>query len=361
MCSVRIRDLVLLVITVLAVIPEFVSAQDSSGRQLLVGTRHVPPFAMKDAEGKWTGISIDLWREIAKELNLDFAMQEKDLSGLIDGLESGGLDAVVAALTITSEREEILDFTHPFYHSGLGIAVPTQATGGWKAVVRQLFSMRLAGAIAALAAVLFLVGLIVWTLERKKNAEQFGGKTADGLGAAFWWAAVTMTTVGYGDKTPRTFGGRLVSLVWMFASLLLISSFTAAITSALTVSQLETGIDGPEDLPGLRVATVAGSTAETYLRKNRVTAIVFDRPQDAVQAMGEGVADATVYDAPILRYLVNKELRLPLHVVARVFEPQDYAFGLPQGSNLRESINCLLLQKTSSPEWHDLVYQYLGE
>jgi len=50
-----------------------------------------------------------------------------------------------------------------------------------------------------------------------------------------------------------------------------------------------------------------------------------------------------------------------LHVVARVFEPQDYAFGLSQGSDLRESINRLLLQKTSSSQWRDLVYQYLGE
>ncbi len=321
------RRVVVILSAALAVLSGEAAAQDSGGQQLRVGTRHVPPFAMKDAEGKWTGISIDLWKEIAQELGLSFAFQEKELQGLIDGLRSGQLDAAVAALTITSEREELFDFTHPFYHSGLGIAVPAQATGGWKSVVRQLFSMRLAGAIAALAAILFLVGLVVWALERKKNAEQFGGKTADGLGSAFWWAAVTMTTVGYGDKAPRTFGGRLVSLIWMFASLLLISSFTAAIASALTVSQLETGIDGPEDLPGLRVATVVGSTAETYLRKNRVTAIAFDRPRDALQAIGEGVADAAVYDAPILRYLVNKELRLPLHVVARVFEPQDYAFG----------------------------------
>ena len=109
------------------------------------------------------------------------------------------------------------------------------------------------------------------------------------------------------------------------------------------------------------MATVEGSTAEAYLRRHRVTAITFDRPREALLAVSEGVADAAVYDAPILRYLANKELRLPIHVVARVFEQQDYAFGLLQGSDLRESINRLLLKRTSSPEWRDLVYQYLGE
>ena len=57
----------------------------------------------------------------------------------------------------------------------------------------------------------------------------------------------------------------------------------------------------------------------------------------------------------------DKELHLPLRVVPRVFEPQDYAIALRQGSALREPVNQVLLDKTASADWQDLLYRYLGE
>ncbi|MFH7563901.1 MULTISPECIES: ion channel [Oceanimonas] len=48
--------------------------------------------------------------------------------------------------------------------------------------------------------------------------------------------------MGYGDKAPVTFAGRLVGLIWMFAGMIMVASFTAAITSSLTVNNLRTGI-----------------------------------------------------------------------------------------------------------------------
>ena len=49
--------------------------QTLSGRTLIVGTQEVPPFAMKNNEGTWTGVSIDLWRQIAAELSLPFELR----------------------------------------------------------------------------------------------------------------------------------------------------------------------------------------------------------------------------------------------------------------------------------------------
>ena len=337
------------------------AGQEQVDRKLINGTRHVPPFAIHTEDGSWKGISIDLWREIADELDLAYELRETDLKGMVGGLQDGTYDAAVAALTMTAEREELIDFTHPFYNSGLGIAVPATSSSGWAGLLARFASADLAKVIAGLAVLLFVVGFLVWLFERRRNPEQFGGKSAQGIGASFWWSAVTMTTVGYGDKAPRTVGGRVVGLIWMFASILLISSFTAAIASALTVSQLETGVSGPEDLPGLRVGTLRDSTSEAYLRRNHITTTTYDTPRAALQVLVAGEVDAVVYDAPILRYLVNKELRAPLRVLPRVFEPQSYAIALPPGSTLREPINRLVLRRTSEPEWRDLLYRYLGE
>ena len=93
-------------------------------KKLTVGTREAPPFSMKDNDGRWTGISIDLWRQIATELNLTYEFLELDQYNLLEGLTNGALDVVVENLTITPERLDKFDFTYPFYTAGLGIAFP---------------------------------------------------------------------------------------------------------------------------------------------------------------------------------------------------------------------------------------------
>lgn len=341
--------------------PSLSRGQDEPPKRLIVATRHVPPFAIRGEDGAWRGISIELWKSIAEELGLVYDFRETDLKGMVQGLQDGTYDAAVAALTMTAEREQLVDFTHPFYNSGLGIAVPASDSASWMGLLRRLLSADFAKATGALAVLLFLIGFLVWVFERKRNPGQFGGNAPQGIGASFWWSAVTMTTVGYGDKAPRTIGGRVVALVWMFASILLISSFTAAIASALTVSQLESGVKGPEDLPGLRVGTLRDSTSEAYLRRKHIVTMAYGSASAALDRLVRGEVDAVVYDAPILRYLVNVQLGLPLRVLPRVFEQQSYAIALPQASALREPINRLILARTFEPQWRDLLYRYLGE
>ena len=92
-------------------------------RELVVGTKVAPPFAMKAEDGSWHGISIELWRRIANQTHLRYRFQETTLKDLTEGVADGSLDAGVAALTVTGPRRQMVDFTQPFYSTGLGIAV----------------------------------------------------------------------------------------------------------------------------------------------------------------------------------------------------------------------------------------------
>ena len=332
----------------------------SAPRKLVVGTRHAPPFAIERDDGSWTGVSIDLWRDIANRLHLDYELRESKLSEMLPGLGDGRFDAVVAALTVTAEREKGVDFTHPFHTSGLGIAVSGKTRGGWAAVLSRLGSPAFLRVLLVLLVLLFVAGGLVWVFERRRNPEQFGPRPGKGLAAAFWWSAVTMTTVGYGDKAPKTVGGRVVALIWMFAGLIAISSFTAAITASLTVSQLRSPVRGPEDLPRVRVATVPGSTSEAYLRSHHIGAKPFETPLDGLRAVAAGEVDAFVYDAPILKYLVARELDGAVGVLPRTFERQDYGIALPSGSVLRERVNQVLLETIAQPSWQDVLYRHMG-
>src|SRR5262249_23700048 len=112
--------------------PPFIS------RELVIGTKVAPPFAMKAPDGSWHGISIDLWQRIAREAHLRFRLQETTLEGLTDGVANGALDAAVAALTVTLPRLRVVDFSVPFYSTGLGIAVAENASIAWWPVVKNI-------------------------------------------------------------------------------------------------------------------------------------------------------------------------------------------------------------------------------
>jgi polar amino acid transport system substrate-binding protein len=325
---------------------------------LVVATREVPPFAMC-TDGGWEGIAIELWRRVAQQLGRAFALREMGLQEMLAAVERGEVDAVVGALTITSEREARLDFSHPFHTSGLGIAVQQHADIGWARVIERLFSGPFIAVLAALVALLAAVGVLVWLAERRRNP-QFGRGPLKGVGAGLWWSAVTMTTVGYGDKAPTTFPGRLIAMVWMFASVIIISSFTAAIATALTVDKLEQSVTDLNDLYRARDASLSGSTSAAFLSQRLIHYRALPSLPEALDALERGEVDAVVYDAPILRYLVAAHHEGSLTVLPQVLQRQDYGFAFPSGSPLREKVNRVLLAIIRSPEWQRLLERYLG-
>jgi ABC-type amino acid transport substrate-binding protein len=341
--------------------PSAQATAPAADRPLIIGTKEAAPFAIKRSDGTWTGISIELWEGIAEELGRAHEIRELDLESLLAGVEDGTLDAGVAAITVTPEREAVMDFTHPFHVSGLGIAVSTTRNRGWVTVLEQFFSMDFLKVVAGLSVLLLVVGWLVWIFERRANPDQFGGTTAQGIGSSFWWSAVTMTTVGYGDKAPQTVGGRAVALLWMFAALVVISSFTASITASLTVGSLEGAISSPAELGTVRVGTVAGSTSVDYMVREQLPFTAQTTPIDILTSLRLGDVNAVVYDAPILQYEIRQRFAGALEVLPLTFERQLYAIALPPGSPLREPINRALLDRTLSPEWLRLVSQYLGE
>ncbi len=328
--------------------------------KIIVGTKEAPPFAMKGPDGQWSGISVDLWRQIADNINLDYEFREYDLAGLLTALEKGTVDAAVAALTITAERENRFDFSHAFHSSGLGIATRPAKHSTWLVVFERFFSLAFFKVVSTLALLLLVVGFLVWIFERKKNADQFGGKTVHGIGSAFWWSAVTMTTVGYGDKAPRTLGGRIIGLIWMFTAVIIISGFTASITSTLTVSQIQTNVKGVDDLRHVQVGTVGMSTSSAYLENQHIPFRSFSDPNKAMDALAAGSVDAVVYDAPILRYIAKQRLADKVIVLPIFFEKQQYGIGLPENSKIRERINRQIFAIITQQQWQDLLYSYIG-
>lgn len=323
------------------------TASPTADAPLVVGTQVMPPFVVHEPDGRWTGTAIELWRTTAEELGVRFEFEARELADLFTGLEDGSLDVAVAALTVTADRERRVDFTHPFFTTGLAIALDHGRGESWLDPFIAVLSPAFLRLILVFAGLQLAVGALMWLLERRHNPG-FRGSMTTGVTSGLWWAVVTMATVGYGDKVPVTTAGRLLAMLWMLASLILLTTVTASITTSLTLGRLESKVTGPSDLGKLRVGAVAHSTSEDYLREMKLDFRSVGDLRVGLAAICGHELDALVEDEPMLAALVKAEFADCIDVLPHTFHRQDYAFALPTGSALREPINRILASRVAT-------------
>ncbi len=342
-------------------VPQQTDRQDFPQRELVIGTKQAPPFAMKDADGNWSGISIELWREVAQKLGLQFRLaEEPDVQKLIEATSRGDYDVSVAAITITADRERRVDFSQPFYDTGLGIAVSVNSVSVWREITRTMISAGFLQAAGALIGISLLVGALVWLFERRHN-DDFGGPVGRGLGASIWWSAEAMTQASTGHRGPITVAGRALAIIWMVVSIITIAVFTASVTSALTTRQMRGLVNGVEDLPGVRVGTLTNSATIGFLDGERIKHRTFAQVADGLKALETGSIDAFVYDKPLLAWTVEQHFSSSVQVLDVDFEPQSYGLAMPLGRPYRKAIDVAVLQAIHDPRWKRTIFQYLGE
>ena len=361
----KVCVIVVLWIVMLLPVNALASNEKAVPQKLLVGAMVAPPFAMKTADGRWEGFSIELLKMITQDLGTEYEMVEyNSFAQILEEVEKGKLD-VFTALAVTAQRETIMDFSHPFLISGAAIAVPIlisrpglfHFTGPF---VDRFISLDFLLVIVILVLIALAAGAMVWFFESRSNNSMFTPKTVKGLWQGLWWAMVTMTTVGYGDKVPRTAGGRIVALIWMFSSIFLVASFTAAITASLTVGELSGKIHGFKDLYHARVGTVADSKPFNFLLLRGIATRTFKNEQDGLQAIIDGKIDAFVYDEIVLKYHSKTDFPGRIQVLPEIFDPYYLSFAMPQGSELRETLNRALMRVLDSNDYLRLKERFIG-
>jgi ABC-type amino acid transport substrate-binding protein len=335
-------------------------ATGTSPEKLIVGITYMPPYAMKGTGGRWEGLSVDLWREVAQEMGVPYEWREfATVAELIDNTRSGAID-VLPALAVIEVHEKVMEFSRQYLRSGLAIAVAAKSRGtGLFHLARRLLSSDLLMVMGILLLLSLMAGFVVWRFEGRRNRD-FEGGIREGIGNGFWWAVVTLTTVGYGDKAPQTLGGRLTAVIWMFSSIFLIASFTAAITTTLTISEISGNIRGFEDLPGARVGSIARTVGMEYMAQENISARSFNGVREGLQALAEDRIEAFVSDEAVLKHMVRVISPGTLMVLPDSADHYYVGMAMPAGSPLREPINRALLKVIARDEWDDLIDHYLG-
>ncbi|MEM7115854.1 MAG: glycine betaine/L-proline ABC transporter substrate-binding protein ProX [Chloroflexota bacterium] len=333
---------------------------------LRIATKPLAPFVIYDINTReYTGFSIELWKLIAREADLEYELYGVNtLAKLLDEVERGAADAATAGIGITEQREGVLDFSHAYFESGLQIMIAAEERGLWgdslASLTRAIFSPQLFEVLSILMLCLLIAAHIMWFSERHIN-EDFSESYWPGIWEAFWWSAVTATTVGYGDKTPKTIPGRIIGLIWMFSGLFVLASFTASIATTFAINEVNTHITGPDDLPGKRVATIERSTAEGYLTRQGIRPVLFEHEDDAYEALVNDEVDAIVYDAPVLQHHVTLDEGKTVQLAGVVFQEQPHGVAISQNPELREQINRALLRLIESGEYAALYHEWFGD
>lgn len=330
----------------LSLLPNFIIGQDST---IVIGVKHSPPFVNLHEGRNPEGLSVAFWDLVENDVAIAFEYREfTTLPELLTALQKGEVDMSINPITVTDERMQTIDFSQPFFISGTALVRKYQSN--WWGMLSNFFSWKFFSAVAVLLLVIFIFGLLIWHFEKKKNKEQFG-KGLTGLADGFWWSAVTMTTVGYGDKAPVTRGGRIVGFIWMFAAILLISGLTASIASALTVQSLDSKISSAEDLRKYGVGTIGGSSSAAYLDLFEVGPQQFTSVEEGLRAVEAGDLDVFVYDRPILSYHMRQMDLDHLVLSPKNLKTDYYSFSFPKGNGLRDKLDPLVVRALKSEQW----------
>ena len=311
------------------------------GEALRVATAPVEPFVFPDTEPP-SGFSIELWTEIARRLQLEFTWTRVATDELVSAVQGGQADVAIAAITMTPEREQVIDFAYPIFASGLQIMARADHDSRLQVVLESVPWAVLGQFLLVAVLVLLVLAHVLWLIERRGNPV-FRQDYPLAIGEAMWGIVLIIATGEYGDRMAPGLVKRLaVSSMWLLG-MVLVAQLTATVTSTQTVARLRSSIRGPEDLRGKRVATVKGTVAEEYLRSEGIRAVAATSAEEAVDRLTHGEADAVVFNSPTLRYWAKKLPSDDVQVVGPLFRPEMYGIAVPQGSPLRERIDEVLL------------------
>ena len=344
------------------------SAASAQGeiQELRVAVFIAPPIVMEQ-NGSLTGFVIDLWNAIATRLKVKSKYQiMPNASALEEAMRSKSAD-LSPAIAITSARDDVFDFSYPILETGLQIMVretgATQGAAGRLSPVlemlRLLFSRTTIEWLGVGLLLVLIPAHVIWFLERRQKDGVISNRNYfPGIFEACYWGLATLAAQV--EIMPRQWLARGLAILWMFASVVFIASYTAQLTTTLTVEQIRGAIEGPDDLPGKQIATITSSIATVYLQEQKVEVQEFSTADQVFRALLDKKVDAVVMQAPLLLYYAAHEGKGLVKVVGPEFDRRPVAIEVQLDSPLRKKIDRALVALREDGTYQQLYVKWFG-
>ncbi|RXN24639.1 glutamate receptor kainate 5 isoform X1 [Labeo rohita] len=322
-----------------------------ANKSLIITTILENPYVMRkmnyqEFEGneQYEGFCVDMLRELSDILKFTYRIKLVDdglygapepngsWTGMVGELINRKADLAVAAFTITSEREKVIDFSKPFMTLGISILYRVH-------IEARLSPYEWYNPHPCLR-------------ERRDLLEnQYT------LGNSLWFPVGGFMQQG-SEIMPRALSTRCVSGVWWAFTLIIISSYTANLAAFLTVQRMEVPIESPDDLAdqtNIQYGTIHGGSTMTFFMNSRYQTyqrmwnyMYSKQPSVFVKSTEEGIARvlnskyAFLLESTMNEY--HRSLNCNLTQIGGLLDTKGYGIGMPLGSPFRDEISLAVLQ-----------------
>ncbi|KAL6345761.1 hypothetical protein AAG906_017506 [Vitis piasezkii] len=273
-------------------------------------------------------------------------------------------DAVVGDTTIVANRSNYVDFTLPYTESGVSMIVPIKDN---KSKSAWIFLKPLTWGLWVTSACFFVfIGFVIWVLEHRIN-EDFRGPPSHQAGTIFWFSFSTMV---FAQKERIVSNlARFVMIIWFFVVLILTQSYTASLTSMLTVQQLQPTVTDIKELraKGEYVGYQQGSFVLGFLKRMNFDESkfrIYNSSEELAELLSKGSANggiAAAFDEiPYMKLFIAQHCS-KYTMVQPTYKYDGFGFAFPRGSPLVQDVSRAVLNVTEGDEMVKIEKEWFGK
>jgi polar amino acid transport system substrate-binding protein len=328
----------------------------SEAPKLKVATKFAPPMVI-DKAGNLEGFSIDLWKEISKRKNINSEFIVKNnVKEILDSAINREVDIGIAAISQTSDREKIVDFSQPYHNAGLEVLVRSDDIN----IIQQTGTFLKSGAMKllyfGLLGILILANLhYFWNILRNKKVT---GNYFKDVWDNIWWLFNGLFKSEFSIDSNRLH--QITTVFMIIVSIIFVTQFQAVVTSDLTLDQIDSRIASLDDLKGKKIGVVASTTAQKFASENQLNSENFDNNEELFNGLLKQKSDAIILDAPIAKYYTKNEGKGKV-AESVTLNIEHYSIVFPIGSTIRKDINEAILSIEQDGTMSILNQKWFGE
>ena len=259
----------------------------------------------------------------------------------------------LGAISITSERSLVVDFTKPYKQKMFNFLMMKPERKN--SIFQFLWPLSTYVWLLTISSMV-IVGFLLFLMDHFSPNSEHKSTGRFNLKESIWFMYGSLVGVGT-EMVPRTISGRLLSGAWWFFGLILVSSYTANLAAFLTVTKIETPIKSIADLAGqtkIKYGTVKNSYCNSMFRSSQLE--IFKKmwthmdkvhPDSMVANASEGIEKAKredyvfIWDMPVTKYIALHDCETIS--TGTPFDEKGYGIGVPMGAAYRDQITLEIL------------------